>query len=43
MPGTFYAGTTGIEPVDHLVRAVLETGHCHHIERLMIFGNFIVL
>jgi deoxyribodipyrimidine photolyase-related protein len=43
MPKAFYDGTTGIEPVDHVIRQVLRTGYCHHIERLMILGNFLVL
>ena len=43
MPAALYAGTTGIDPVDHVVRAVLDTGYCHHIERLMILGNFMLL
>lgn len=43
MPAAFYDGTTGIEPVDHIIRRVLRTGFCHHIERLMILGNFMLL
>lgn len=43
MPTAFYDGTTGIEPVDHVIRRVLRTGFCHHIERLMILGNFMLL
>ena len=43
MPRSFYDGTTGIEPFDVTVRKVLETGYCHHIERLMILGNFMML
>ena len=43
MSKSFYDGTTGIEPVDHVIRQVLRTGYCHHIERLMILGNFLVL
>jgi deoxyribodipyrimidine photolyase-related protein len=43
MPPAFYDGTTGIEPVDHVIRRVLRTGYCHHIERLMILGNFMLL
>lgn len=43
MPSAFYDGTTGIEPVDHVIRQVLRTGYCHHIERLMILGNFLLL
>jgi deoxyribodipyrimidine photolyase-related protein len=43
IPGSFYDGTTGIEPVDIVIRRVLEMGYCHHIERLMILGNFMLL
>lgn len=43
IPGAFYDGTTGIEPVDTVIRRVLRTGYCHHIERLMILGNFLLL
>jgi deoxyribodipyrimidine photolyase-related protein len=43
MPAAFYSGTTGIDPVDHVLRGVLDTAYCHHIERLMILGNFLLL
>ncbi len=43
LPKGFYDGTTGIEPVDHVIQQVLRTGYCHHIERLMILGNFLML
>lgn len=43
IPLSFYDGTTGIVPVDHTIRKVLQTGYCHHIERLMILGNFMLL
>jgi deoxyribodipyrimidine photolyase-related protein len=43
MPAAFYDASTGIEPVDHVIRRVLRTGYCHHIERLMILGNFMLL
>jgi len=43
MPRAFYDATTGIEPVDHVIRGVLATGYCHHIERLMVLGNFLLL
>jgi deoxyribodipyrimidine photolyase-related protein len=43
IPAGLYTGTTGIGPVDHVVRAVLDTAYCHHIERLMILGNFMLL
>jgi deoxyribodipyrimidine photolyase-related protein len=43
LPRSFYDGTTGIEPVDQTIRRVLKYGYCHHIERLMILGNFMLL
>ncbi len=43
IPAAFYDGTTGIEPVDETIKKVLQTGYCHHIERLMILGNFMLL
>lgn len=43
IPAAFYEGSTGIGPVDHVIRQVLRTGYCHHIERLMILGNFLLL
>ncbi len=43
IPTAFYDASTGIEPVDHVIRSVLRTGYCHHIERLMILGNFLLL
>ncbi|MCS7032013.1 MAG: cryptochrome/photolyase family protein [Gloeomargarita sp. SKYG116] len=43
MPPCFYTGTTGILPVDHVIQKVLKTAYCHHIERLMVLGNFMLL
>ncbi len=43
IPASFYDGTTGIEPIDETIKQILKTGYCHHIERLMILGNFMVL
>lgn len=43
IPQSFYNGTTGIEPVDAVIKRLLSTGYCHHIERLMILGNFMLL
>ena len=43
MPQSCYEGTTGIEPIDHLIRQLHEDGYCHHIERLMVLGNFFLL
>ena len=43
IPESFWNGTTGIEPIDRTIKKVLETGYCHHIERLMVLGNFMLL
>lgn len=43
IPASFYDGTTGIVPLDKTIKKVLETGYCHHIERLMVLGNFMLL
>lgn len=43
IPKSFYDGTTGIFPVDETIKKVLKTGYCHHIERLMVLGNFMML
>ncbi len=39
----FYTGNTGVGPLDEVIRRVLRTGYCHHIERLMVLGNFMLL
>lgn len=43
IPASFWNGTTGILPIDLTIQKVLATGYCHHIERLMVLGNFMVL
>ena len=43
IPKSFYDGTTGIYPIDETIKKTLETGYCHHIERLMVLGNFMLL
>ncbi len=43
IPESFWKGTTGIEPLDITIKKVLDTGYCHHIERLMVVGNFMLL
>jgi deoxyribodipyrimidine photolyase-related protein len=43
IPQTFWTGETGIHPVDTVIRKVLNTGYAHHIERLMVLGNFMLL
>lgn len=43
IPNSFWTATTGIPPVDTVIRDVLETGYTHHINRLMVLGNFMLL
>ncbi len=43
IPSSFYTGETGIKPLDDSIKNILETGYAHHIERLMIIGNFMLL
>jgi deoxyribodipyrimidine photolyase-related protein len=43
MPQAFYDGTTGLAPVDRVIGSVHSTAYCHHIERLMILGNAMLL
>ena len=43
LPPGFYEGDTGVLPVDTVIRRVLNTGYAHHIERLMVLGNFLLL
>lgn len=43
IPKSFYNGTTGIPPIDRIIRQLHEEAYCHHIERLMILGNFMLL
>ena len=39
----FYEGTTGIEPLDDTIKKVIKYAYCHHIERLMVIGNSMIL
>lgn len=43
IPATFWTGETGIAPIDITIKKILKTGYCHHIERLMVLGNFMLL
>ena len=43
LPQTFWNGRTGILPVDEVIGKVVGTGYAHHIERLMVLGNFMLL
>ncbi len=43
IPASFYNAKTGILPIDTTIQKLLKSGYCHHIERLMVLGNFMVL
>ncbi len=43
IPECFWNGSTGILPVDNVIKKLLKTGYSHHIERLMVMGNFMLL
>lgn len=42
LPDSFYSGI-GIVPVDTVISRVRTFAYCHHIERLMVLGNFMLL
>ena len=43
IPDAFYTASTGLPPIDDAIRHALTTGYCHHIERLMLLGNVMLL
>ncbi len=43
MKNCWYDGTTGIPPLDDSIKKVLRYGYTHHIERLMILGNIMLM
>lgn len=43
LPDTFWQGETGLPPVDHAVSTALAWGYNHHIDRLMVLGNVMLL
>ncbi len=43
LPKSFWEGTTGIDPIDNVIAHVLKYAYAHHIQRLMILGNFMQL
>jgi deoxyribodipyrimidine photolyase-related protein len=43
LPEGFWDGETGIVPVDDSVKKALKFAYCHHIERLMVLGNYLLL
>lgn len=43
MPKAFYQASSGILPVDTTISRVFDIAYAHHIERLMVLGNFMLL
>ena len=43
LPRAFYTGDTGLPPVDTVINRLLTTAYAHHIERLMVLGNILLL
>lgn len=39
----WYSGKVGVYPVDYCIKKAFNTGYLHHIERLMVMGNFMLL
>ncbi len=39
----WYNGTTGLDPVDQVIKRVQQRGWAHHIERLMVMSNAMLL
>jgi deoxyribodipyrimidine photolyase-related protein len=39
----WYTGTTGLYPLDNEIKKAITTGYAHHIIRLMVFMNFMIL
>lgn len=43
IPSSFYNGSTNILPLDNVIKKINCLGYAHHIERLMLLGNFMLL
>lgn len=43
IPKSFYTGNTGILPIDNAIKKTRRYAYAHHIERLMLLGNFMLL
>lgn len=43
LPKGFWDATTGVLPLDNAIEKALTYGYNHHIERLMVLGNFMLL
>lgn len=39
----WYDGTTGVAPLDHVIKKTVRLGYAHHIERLMVVGSLMLL
>lgn len=39
----FWEGTTGIDPVDDIIKRIQKYAYAHHIERLMFLGNYMFI
>lgn len=43
LKGAWYDGSTGVPPLDDAIRRAQARGYGHHIERLMVVGNLMLL
>jgi deoxyribodipyrimidine photolyase-related protein len=43
LPKSFWDASTGLPPLDLTISRALTYGYTHHIERLMVMGNFLLL
>lgn len=43
IPDSYWSGSTGLVPVDIAINTALAYGYNHHIERLMVLGNSMLL
>ncbi len=43
LPDSFWDASTNILPIDNAISKALSHGYNHHIERLMVLGNFMLL
>jgi len=43
LPDSWWTGETGLLPVDQTIKTALKYGYNHHIERLMVLGNYLLL
>lgn len=43
LPKEFYTAQTNILPVDNTIKKIIKYAYSHHIERLMVLGNYMLL